>query len=344
MKLTPDKIAAQISAGLAPVYFVTGDAPLIVGETIDQIRAAARAEGYEERESHMADARFDWEGLRTGLDNLSLFASRKIVEVTLPTGKPGRVGGAAIVELVANPPPDTLFILNAPRLDKNTAKSKWAQSLAQGAVWVDVRAPSPEQLPGWLHQRMRAAGLESDKEAVEVLAARVEGNLLAAHQEISKLELLADGQPVSADLVRASVADGARFDVFQLADAATGQNPTRALRILYGLRRESVAPALVMWALAREVNQLLSVWARVQQGTPAGRAMSEARIWSNRQPLIARALRNHSEASIRRLIASAAQTDRIVKGAAFGQPWNALLDLVLLLASPAGPALAGTAA
>jgi DNA polymerase-3 subunit delta len=341
VKLTADKITSQVAKGLAPIYFVCGDEPLLVGETIDTIRAAARQQGYDERESHSADARFDWTGLREGLNNMSLFASRKIVEIRLATGKPGRQGGAAIVELVADPPPDTLIIISSPQIDKRTSSSKWAQALERDAVWVTIRALPPERLPAWIAQRMRAQGLAADDEALEILAQRVEGNLLAAQQEISKLALLADGQRITADFIRESVADGARFDVYQLADAAMGQDVTRAVRILYGLRSEGVAPALTLWALVREANALISVWTKVEQGVPAGRAMNEARIWRARQPLLARALKSHTEASVRRLASSAGVADRIVKGARLGQPWNALLELVLLIARPGRPALAG---
>ena len=341
MKLTADKIVSQLARGLAPIYFVCGDEPLIAGETIDTIRAAARRQGYDERESHTADARFDWAALRAGLNNMSLFASRKIVEIRLSTGKPGREGGAAIVELIADPPPDTLFIISSPQLDKSAGSSKWAQTLERDAVWVGIRGLPPAHLPAWIGQRMKAAGLTCDDDALEILADRIEGNLLAAQQEISKLVLLADGQRITADSIRQSVADGARFDVYQLADAAISQDVARAVRILYGLRSEGVAPALTLWALVREANALISVWTRVDQGVPASRAMNEARIWRARQPMLARALKNHNEASVRRLASSAGAADRIVKGARLGQPWNALLELVLLIARPGRPSLAG---
>jgi DNA polymerase-3 subunit delta len=349
VKLTADKISSELSKGLSPVWFVSGDEPLLVGETIDVIRAAARSQGFDERESHTADAKFKWQELLGGLGNMSLFASRKIIEVRLATGKPGREGGAAIVELVAKPPPDTLFIISAPRLDKTTANSKWAKTLASDGVYVDVRSPSAEQLPGWLRKRLRAEGLECDDEALEMLAVRVEGNLLAAQQEINRLALLAEGdgkvkgkaQRVTLEVVRQSVADGARFDVFQLADAAIGQDVTRAIRILYGLRNEGVAPALTLWALAREASTLVTLWTSVAGGTPPGRAMSEARVWSTRQPLVARALKTHNQRSIRRLAAKTGLTDRIVKGASPGLPWNALLELVLLIAQPQHSMLSG---
>jgi DNA polymerase-3 subunit delta len=341
MKLPADKLARQLASGLAPVYFVSGDAPLLVGEAIDAIRLAARSQGYDERESHSADARFDWAKLRGGLDNLSLFGSRKIVEVRLTTGKPGQQGSAAIIDWVAAPPADILLILSAPKLDGSTARSKWAQTLADSAVAVVANDPPLEHLPAWVAGRMRSAGLAFDPDAAEMLAALVEGNLLAAQQEINKLELLADGQKITADSVRASVADGARFDIYDLGDAAVGQDVTRATHIVYGLRAEGTAPALVMWQLAREVLMLLTIWGRMSQGESLARAMAGVRIWNNRKPLVTRAMRNHNDASMRTLVACAALTDRIVKGAHPGQPWPALLELVTLLAQPRAPLPSG---
>lgn len=340
MKLPVDKLTTHLSKGIAPIYFVSSDDPLVSGEVTDAIRKAAREQGYEERESHSASARFDWSRLLGGMDNLSLFATRKIVEVRLETGKPGREGGAALVDLVNNPPEDTMFIITSPKLDSSSAKTKWAKTLQEEAVWIAISPVTPEQLPGWLAGRARRAGLELEAEALELLAARVEGNLMAAQQELDKLVLLDGPQPVTAEVVRQSVADGARFDVFQLADAALGQDAARAARILGGLQKEGVAPALTLWAVAREINGLLTVWSRVDQGTRADRAMNEARVWKSRQGLMRRALAGHDESSIRRLVAKASLTDRIVKGARPGQPWNALLELVLCLARPgqSGPA------
>lgn len=341
MKVPADKLNAQLSRGLAPVYFVSSDDPLLSGEAADAIRAAARKQGYEERESHSADARFDWSGLFSGMENLSLFSARKIVEIRLETGKPGREGGAAIVDLVSNPPEDTLFIISSPKLDGNTSRSKWAKTLEKDAVWINIYPLRPEQLPGWLAGRGKKLGLSFDKEALQLLAERIEGNLMAAQQELDKLALLDVPKPIGVDVVRQSVANGARFDVFQLADAALGQDPARAARILYGLKQEGVAPVLTLWAVAREINSLLSVWARVDQGTPAGAAMKSMRIWESKQKLMQRALARHSETTIRRLVTKASLTDRIVKGARPGQPWNALLELVLALAQPQQIKLAG---
>jgi DNA polymerase-3 subunit delta len=341
VKLTADKISSQLKKGLAPVYFITGDETLLVGETMDAIRLAAREQGYSERETHVADAYFDWTGLRSGLNNLSLFAEKKLVEVQLQTGTPGRDGAKALTEYLEDSPADTTLVIQAPKIDKRGSATKWAKALQTSGIWVTVYSIPPERLAGWLAQRMTRAGLKFETEACEALAARVEGNLLAAQQEIDKLALLMRDQTITAEAVVKGVTDGARFDVFQLADAAISQNLGRALRVFYGLKREGTPAPLVLWALAREINTLISIWTRMDQGESLGRAMQSLRVWQSRQALFQRALRAHGESSIKRLAARTGLTDRVVKGMHTGRPWDALLELLLLLASPERPALVG---
>ncbi len=341
MKVTADKIAAQVAKGLAPVYFVSGDDPLLCGEVLDVIRAAARKDGYEDRELYSVDAKYKWDEFFASQGSMSLFSMRKILEINLVTGKPGASGSKAIVQLLDDPPPDTLLIFRAPRLDKKSWGAKWAKALNAGAVCVTVTNPSEQQLPGWIAGRMKAAGLAFDQDAVELMASRMEGNLMAAQQEIDKLALLAEGQRVTVELIEASVADGARYTVYQLADAALAQDAARATRVLYGLRREGIAAPLVMWSLGDQVKKLTNVWVAIQQGMSPGQAMKQQYIWDNKQALMLAALRNHNEASMRRLGAKVGLTDRIVKGRGVGQPWNALLELTLAIAQPDNLKLAG---
>jgi DNA polymerase-3 subunit delta len=341
VKLTADKIASHLKKGLAPVYFITGDESLLVGETMDAIRAAARDQGYTERETHAADARFDWSNVRNGLDNLSLFAEKKLVEVQLATASPGREGAKALVAWLHDSPPDTVLVVQAPKVDKRGSSTKWVQAIQTDGVWVTVYSVPPERLAGWLRQRFAQAGLDCEPGAAEALAARTEGNLLAAQQEISKLALLLPDKKVTAEVVVKGVTDGARFDVFQLGDAVLGQDLGRSLRVFYGLRREGTPPPLVLWALAREVSTLVSLWTQLDQGEAPGRAMQSLRVWQSRQGLYQRALRAHDANSMQALARRCALTDRIVKGAHPGKPWEALLELVLLIASPQRPALAG---
>ncbi|MBT8422629.1 MAG: DNA polymerase III subunit delta [Gammaproteobacteria bacterium] len=341
MRLYPEKLAAQLGRGLAPVYVLSGDEPLTAGELADAIRTAARADGYDERESHVVTNanQFRWDDCFSSIDNLSLFANRRIFELRLPNGKPGREGGKVLTELAANPPPDTVVLIHLPRLDNRSKQAKWAASLEQAGVWIDIYEPDARELPGWLAGRARAAGLQFEPDALTALAARTEGNLLAAQQEINRLALLLPGATITADHVTGSVADGARFDVYQLADAALNQDAARALRILLGLRREGIADALVLWAINREVIMLLNLWTDMQKGAQLAGAFKKHRIWDKRQPPYRRALEAHNETTLRRLTRRAAETDRIVKGAAFGTPDGAMQELVMLLAQPDNPGL-----
>lgn len=332
VKLTSRQLDSHLASGPAPVYMVSGDEPLLVDEALDAIRAAARDQGYTERESHIAERGFDWTELGAGLQNMSLFAERRIVEVRLPTGKPGDQGAKFLTALVAAPPADTVFIVITPQLDGRTTKTKWATSLASQGVWLALRAPDHANLPRWIEGRMRRVGLNADREALELLAAQVEGNLLAAKQEIDSLELLAENGQVTVDTVRAAVANGARYDVFQLSDAALLGDAPRALRILAGLEREGTAAPLVLWSLAREISTVADIACRIAAGASPGKAMSDCRVWSSRQALFKRAARTVNAAGARDLLRRAARADRVVKGSLAGQPWNALLELTLALA------------
>jgi len=332
VKLTPARLPAHLSSGVAPVYLVSGEEPLLVDECLDKIRSAAREQGCDERVAYVIDRHFDWSTLDAGRCNLSLFGSRTLVELRLPGGKPGDKGSKYLVDLVESRPADTVTVVITPKLDRRAEKLKWVSTLARDAVWIQTRPPGREQLPGWIAARLRQAGLSCDDDALELLAARVEGNLLAARQEIDKLVLLARDGHVGADTVRRSVADGARYDVYQLADAALAGDGVRAVRVLHGLRAEGVAPPLVLWSLARDIGTLADILARIHKGRPPGRAISEAGVWQSRQQLFARAAGTRDHAAGRRLLAIACHADRIIKGARPGQPWNALQEVTLALA------------
>ncbi len=335
MRLNLRQLPAKLRAGLAPIYLLSGDEPLLVEEALDTIREAARKAGCAGRERYVAERGFDWDVLQRNLDNLSLFAESQLVELRLPTGKPGDAGARHLTALAADPPPDKIIVVMTPALTGRAAQTKWVKSLVDAGVWVPLRPPEASELPAWLAGRLRAAGLEYDAPALELLAARVEGNLLAAKQEIDKLVLLTAGKRVDVDAVRAAVADGARYDVFQFADAALAGDGPRATRILRHLEQEGVAATLVLWSLVRELTTLSTVTLRAGHGEPLARALSAAGVWSQRESLVGRAARRVGVAGARRLLHQAAAADRIVKGARPGLPWNALLELTLGLAGGA---------
>jgi DNA polymerase-3 subunit delta len=336
VKLNPQQLDDHLSGELAPVYLVSGDEPLLVDEVLAGLRSAASKQGYTERDYHVAERWFDWSELASGMQNMSLFSERRIIEIRLPTGKPGDKGSRFFVAAAENPTPDTIIIVITPSLDSKVAKSKWVSSLTRAGVWLALRAPDAAGLPTWINARLKAAGLRADRDALQLLVAQVEGNLLAAKQEIDKLKLLAIEGQVTIDTVRTSVADGARFDVYQLGDAALSGNRARAARILYSLEKEGVAAPLVLWSLVREITAVSEIIFRVSGGQSVGQAMAGAKIWSSRQQLIRQAMRGRDVRFARGLIASARRADRIVKGSRKGQPWNALLELTMTLAGGDG--------
>ena len=315
-----------------PVHTVCGDEPFLVEEAAAAIRVAARAAGYDEREVFHAERGFDWGALAAAAASLSLFASRRLLELRLPTAKPGDAGARALAEYCARPPDDTVLLVIAGKLDGNTRKSKWVGALRAAGPFQEFRTPSARELNAWLVDRLRTRGLQPHPDAVELLAQRVEGNLLAAAQEVDKLALLHDAGPVTVDDVRDAVADSARYDLFQWVDAAVGGDSPRALRMLDGLRAEGAEPVLVLWALVRELRTLASVSAAVGRGEPVDRALYAARVWQNRQTLVRSAVGRLRPARVARLLRRAAGADRILKGAAPGAAWDELSYLTVGLA------------
>lgn len=329
MKLYPDKLASHLnSASLAPIYLLSGDEPLQVGEAADAVRAAARERGYASREVFFVERSFDWQALRSAGESLSLFAEKRVLELRLPTGKPGDVGAKMLVEFAERPPEDTVLLVISGKVDK---KNKWVKALENAGVFVEYWPLDIAQLPRWIEERMARAGIAADREAAQLLADRVEGNLLAAAQEIDKLALLLAGSRADAQAVRGAVADSARFDIFQLADVALAGDAARALRMLDALRAEGMEPVLVGWSLAREIRMLAEMSFKVAGGLSADRA--SANVWpKKRQPIVARALQRFPVRAWERLLLEVALVDRQIKGMRRGDPWQNIERLVSAMA------------
>lgn len=338
MKVRPEQLNDALERGLAPVYLIIGDEPLLVGEAADAVRRAARADGYEDREVFTADRGFDWSTLQEAGDSLSLFATKRVLDVRLPTGKPGDAGGKALRAYAERPAEDTLLLVVAStRLDRGTRNAKWVKMLEQAGVLVEVWNVAPPQLPKWLAGRMRSRGLEPTREAVLLIAERVEGNLLAASQEVEKLLLLCGPGKLDGDDVRRAVADSARYDVFGFVDAVLMGRTRRALRMLDGLRAEGMEPPLLIWALAREFRSLAGMAAECDRGRSV--AQVTAKVWQRRKPVVQAALERLDGAGVRELMRRTARLDRIAKGAESGGParvWREMVDLVLKAAGPEG--------
>jgi DNA polymerase-3 subunit delta len=339
MQLNADQLPAHLKRGLAPVYFISGDEPLAAQESVDAIRAAARAAGFEERKSYTVESGFDWSALYADTRAGSLFAARRVIELRLPTGKPGEEGARTLVELTQDPSPDIVLLVTAGKLDKQARAAKWAAALERIGVAVTVYPLEARVLPAWVERRMRARGLTPGPGVAEMLAHYSEGNSLACAQEIDKLAT-AGAHTVNADDIAGLVGDNARFTVYALTDAALAGNAINILRIVKSLKAEGEAPALVSWALAREIRELARMAQAIAAGRPASTVLDEFRVWMRRKPIVQKALARHSLEQWRDLIHAAARLDRVVKGRAAGDTWLEIESLALAIGGCVAPAYA----
>ncbi|GAB3092694.1 DNA polymerase III subunit delta [Aestuariicella hydrocarbonica] len=330
-KLRLDQLNGALRKRLAPVYLISGDEPLLVQEACDLIRAAARQNGFTERELHHAEPNFDWDQLLTSANSLSLFAERKILEVRIDNGKPGDKGGKALTSFCERPPEDTLLLVIMPKLDGSSQRSKWFKAVEKVADFVQIWPIAAPQLPRWIDQRIQQAGMSASRDAIEMLAARIEGNLLAAAQEIEKLKLIAiDGQ-ISAEMIAGAVADSARFDVFSLIDKALHGDARAAVRTLQGLKGEGTDATVILWALAREIRTLIQISHAMQQGQAFDRAAKSAGVWDKRKPLVQAATRRLKLTQLQMLLRKANGIDKAIKGLRNADAWDELMDLTLNL-------------
>jgi DNA polymerase-3 subunit delta len=345
MQLAAAQLAAHLGKGLRPLYTLHGDEPLLVQEAADAIRAAARAQGYTERTAHtVAGAHFDWSEVLAAGGSLSLFADRQIVEIRIPSGKPGKDGSAAIQQLVGqaqgNDSTLTLFLL--PRLDKQTRSGAWFGALENGGVSIQIDPIERAALPQWIAQRLARQGQrvvagEEGQRTLQFFADRVEGNLLAAHQEIQKLGLLYPDGELGFEQIEAAVLNVARYDVFKLSEAVLGGQVARVQRMLDGLQAEGEAEVLVHYTLAEDIRALKRVKDALNEGRPLPMALREQRIWGLKERLFERALPRLTDTSLANLLQAAHQVDGIVKGLKSpdwpADGWQALHRLALRLAT-----------
>lgn len=326
-QLRPAELEKNLSNGLAPVYLVAGEEPLVIEESLGLIRNAAREAGYSEREVFHADSSFDWDQLLQARDTLSLFAQRRLIELRLPGGKPGNQGSRALQAFAANPPPDTVLVVATERLDGRQRNSGWAATIASAGVMVYAWPVRADELPRWINQRMRRRGLQPTNDAVTLLAQRAEGNLLAASQEIDKLELVHGQGAVDADAVQEAVVASQRYDVFDLPAAARAGDRARALRIAERLRQADEPPTLVLWALARDLRVLGELQAAPERGEGSNAVLGRHRIPRPQQAgytqLAARSRRGVWNLVLQR----ACQADGLVKSAGTRRAWEELIQL-----------------
>ncbi len=331
MQLRADQLEAHLRKSLAPLYVVHGDEPLLVLEAADAIRGAARAKGYSDRELMIAERGFDWGELFQAGASLSLFGGRKIVELRLPTGKPGTEGAKAIERYCSDLNPECLTLVSMPRLDKTGQHSAWFGALTQSGVQIDIYKLERSRLPEWIGQRLARGGQRASREVLEFLSDRVEGNLLAAHQEVQKLALLLAPGEVSLDEAEAAVSNVARYDVQGLVESILNGDLVRYARVLEGLRGEGEAPTFILWAVSEELRAVSRILAGIAAGRPIEQLFRENRVWRNKEAAMKGALRWFRHETVNAALSHAALIDRVIKGIAKGSVWDEFLKLGLEL-------------
>ncbi len=334
MSIRPEQLPSRLEQGLAPVYLLAGAEPLLLQECRDQVIRAAQARGFSERSVHEAHAHFDWNELSRDSAAPSLFSSLRILDVRLPTGKPGREGAAMLSEMAESPDPDILLLVSSGDWSGAMRKLKWTRVLAAAGELVEIWPVRPGDLPGWIRGRMQAAGLKPDPEAVSLLAELVEGNLLAAQQEIEKLLLVQSGGRVTVEDVTRSVANSARFDAFRLVDCALAGQLADSLRVAAGLQRTGIAIQPVYAALYRELNIADAVRAAVAAGDNEAGAFRSQRVWPARQGAMRQLLRRLSAENFDDVYRGLSLIDRQSKGRARGDAWQTLDRLLCFICNP----------
>jgi DNA polymerase III subunit delta len=331
VRIDSEQLPRRLERGLDPLYAVYGEEPLLALEAADRIRHLARRSGYEEREVLTAEPGFDWSQLAASGSSLSLFGARRILELRVPSGKPGAEGAEAIKRYVAQLPPDTLTLISLPKLDRTAQASAWFEAVDAAGITVTANQVPPARLPQWLAGRLALQRQEADAPTLQFIAERVEGNLLAAQQELHKLALLFPAGQLTRAQVETAVLDVARYDVFKLGETLLAGDRLRFLRMLEGLRGEGVAPPLVLWAISEELHALWRVASAVGAGRTMQAALREARVWGPRADLLPAAMRRIRQAELAAALVDAAAVDRMIKGLERGDAWDALLQLGLRL-------------
>jgi DNA polymerase-3 subunit delta len=338
VQLRLDGLDAQLRGKLAPLYILHGDEPLLQIEAGDAIRAAGRRAGCDEREVFVVEPGFSWAEFASTNQNLSLFGSRKLIDLRIPTGKPGVDGARALAEYAGALNADNVTLITLPRLDRAASKSEWFGALESHGVTIATPPLSLDELPAWVRARLARQGLRATADAVQRIVERTEGNLLAAQQEIDKLALLFPDAELDIDRVEAAVADVARFEVAQLSEAWLTGDAARACRVLDGLQAEGASVQYVLWQLTEDLHALWQIADALAQGAPLAQALRDARIWGPRQKAIERAARRVDRARLERLLAAAVRLDAISKGIGRGDVWDEIRSWALKLALPASRA------
>lgn len=329
MRIRLEQLTQILQNQSASLYTFSGNEPLLIQEATDQVRSYARQQGYTERELFTVDQHFAWSELLNAGNNRSLFGDRKIIDIRIPSGKPGKEGSKAIEAYCKALPPDTITLITLPRIDKQGQASKWFKTLETTGAFIPLYTVERNQLPEWLNQRLAKQHQKANPATLQFLADRLEGNLLAAHQEIQKFALLYPSGELTFDQVKDVVLNVARYDVYQLADALISGDTKRYSRILTGLQGEGTAPLLILATLTEQIRQLITIRRGLNNGQSPDQLLLKARVWGERQKIVLIAAKRISLNSLLQKLCQAAHIDRIIKGVAHGNIWDELLQLGL---------------
>lgn len=336
MKIKPEQLSRTLASQNLPLYWLSGDEPLLMIEAADLIRKHYREQGYTEREILNVDKSFDWEQFLQSTSNLSLFAEKKIIELRLATAKLEDAGKKAIQHYLSEINPDYLILISGPKLDSGTLKTKWFAEIEKHGAFMQIWPINRENLSPWLEQRLLQEGIQADSEALHLIVDKIEGNLLAAMQEIEKLKLLAantneNGIRLDAKTIMQVVADNSRYNVYQLVDAALLGDTVRTQKILAGLKNEGIFPLVVLMALCRELRTLLPMLEKKRDGQGVNAIMQASRVWFNRKQAVGAALNRLDIQTIWELLDHSRIIDQCIKGMATASPWDELSLLLLKL-------------
>jgi DNA polymerase-3 subunit delta len=332
MQLAPAQLAAHLKQGLQALYVLVGDEPLAHRECLDAIRQAARLQGFDERNSLLVERAFNWQQIASYGASISLFASRRLLEINVPSGKPGMEGGKALQALASQPLSDTTVLIILPKLEREAKNSAWFSALEKQAVVINLEEVPASQLPKWIGARLAQQGQQASPATLEFLAHQVEGNLLAANQEVQKLALLHPAGGISDEAVRQAVLNVSRYDAFQLGEAVLAGDSARTVRILQGLQDEGENAVAVMSPLMWVLRPLLRIKQAELRGENVMQAMTSARIFGERQALVKRALSRLSLRQLEAALQKLADIDKTAKGVMQGDAWLEISRLCFGLA------------
>ncbi len=330
MRIKFDQLGATLQKTLAPVYLVSGEEPLQLGEAADDIWRAAKQAGYTTREVISIDTGNEWHQLTAEAESLSIFSDKKLIDLRLPSAKPGADGSKILTAYCRQLPDDTVLLITAGKLDSAAQKAQWFQALDNVGVIMQVWPLQGQELLQWLQRRAERKGMRFEVDAVKSLAVRIEGNLLAAAQEIEKLYILHGQARITKSMIEDDVADSARFDVFKLIDALLAGKINRSVKILEGLRAEGIAAPVVLWAVSREARALFNIKAELKQGGHQDAVFKKYQVWDKRKQPVQDALARLKTADLQKILQVSAMADRQIKGQLAGDGWESLFQICLL--------------